>query len=219
MRQLTESIALLPFPLRVAGCDLGRNVTVIRLASGKLVIHSTAPFTNENVAEIAALGDPGWLVEATNFHDTCAGAGRAAFPGIPYLAPPGFPGADDADPLVPPPPEWGEELEVVPLEGMPRIREHAFFHRPSATLILGDLFFNLRPTGWTRFFLRALSGLKSYPGMSRLFRFMIKDKDAFRSSLDRLRALPFERIVVAHGEPIENDPRAAFEAALEPHGF
>ena len=73
---------------------MGRVVTLLRLESGKVVIHSTAEITQEQVEEIRELGEPGWLVEATCFHDTCAKEGRKAFPDIPYLVPPGFKGAD-----------------------------------------------------------------------------------------------------------------------------
>ncbi len=59
------------------------TVTLIRLRSGKLVIHSTAPFTPEDVAAIRALGEPGWLLDGILRHDTFANEGREAFPGIP----------------------------------------------------------------------------------------------------------------------------------------
>ena len=67
------------------GTEMGRTVTLIRLASGQLDIHSTAPFTAADVKEINALGQPAWLVEATRLHDTFAAAARAAFPALPYL--------------------------------------------------------------------------------------------------------------------------------------
>src|SRR4051812_13144867 len=87
---LAKNLWLLAYPLKMLGADLRRNVTLIRLHSGKLVIHSTAPFTPEDVAAIRALGEPGWLLDGILRHDTFAKEGRAAFPDIPYLAPEGF---------------------------------------------------------------------------------------------------------------------------------
>ncbi len=58
---LTENLCRLAYPLKIPGADLRRNVTLIRLQSGKVVIHSTAAFTPADVAAIRALGEPGWL--------------------------------------------------------------------------------------------------------------------------------------------------------------
>lgn len=220
---LSENIYVQRHPLRLAGCRFGRVVTVIRLASGKLVVHSTANFSPEHVAEIRELGEPGWLVEATNFHDTLAAKGRAAFPEIPYLAPSGFPGlkTGETGSLSAPVPEWDDALHVIELEGMPRVREHVLWHRPSKTLIIADLFFNFPPTAsrWTLSFLRAVAGIREYPGMSRLVRFCIKDREAFSKSLQSVLALEIDRIVVGHGEPIEEDAKAKFAALMRRHGL
>lgn len=223
LEELAPNLLLQRHPLKMAGCNMGRVVTVIRLESGKTVIHSTANFLPEHVAEIREIGDPGWLVEATKFHDTCANGGRLAFSEIPYLVPPGFGGASqlDATPLSQAPSEWEDELEVIEIGGMPKIREHAFFHRPSKTLILADLCFNLPPEAgrWTHGFLRVTSGIREYPGMSGLFRFYIKDRAAFLGSMSKIAALNIERIVVAHGEPLVEDAKDKFLEMLASNGF
>ena len=78
------------FPFPVFGIDFRRNVTLLRLGDGRVVIHSTAPFTKEDVAAIRGFGEPAWLMDATLLHDTFAKEGRAALIGLPYLAPEGF---------------------------------------------------------------------------------------------------------------------------------
>ena len=105
---LAENLWLLVYPLKVLGADVRRNVTLIRLRTGQLVIHSTAPFTPGDVAAIRALGEPGWLLEGVLRHDTFARQGRAAFPEIPYLAPEGFSEAVGfpTTPIVPAPADW-----------------------------------------------------------------------------------------------------------------
>jgi hypothetical protein len=45
MKELAENIWVLPYSLRLFGADLRRIVTVVRLRSGELIIHSTGPFT------------------------------------------------------------------------------------------------------------------------------------------------------------------------------
>lgn len=203
--------------------SIGRNVTVIRLGSGELVVHSTAPFSPEDVAEIAALGTPAWLVEATNFHDTFASPGVAAFPDLPYLVPPGFrsPKGCRTFPLVSPPEAWRNEIEVLPIGGMPKVNEHALFHKPSRTLIVADLLFNLPPAGglWTRVGLRAVSGIRNHPGNSRLFRAMIRDRSAFEGSLAKLLSLDFDRLVVAHGDPLDGNARERAATVFRDLGY
>lgn len=223
LEEFAPNVFLLRYPLQLAGCTLGRTVTVLRLSSGKLLIHSTARFSEEDAAEIREKGEPGWLIEATHFHDTFAKAGRAAFPAIPYLVPPGFKGAEhlDAETIGSKSSEWRDEVVCVEIEGMPKIREHAFFHRASKTLIVADLLFNLPPHAnrWTRGFMRAVAGIREYPGMSRFFRVMIKDRPAFLQSMQTIAAWDFERIIVAHGDPICDGAKAKFLEVMARHGF
>lgn len=219
MQAIADQLWIARFPLRLAGCEIGRTVSVIRLATGELVVHSTAPFEPAHVGAIETLGRPRWLVEATLLHDTYAAQGRRTFPSLPYLAPPGFPDSLESTPLDPAPAAWGDELEVYPLAGMPKVREHLLFHRPSGSLIVADLFFNLVPGTWERLFFRTVAGIREFPAMSRLFRLMIRDRAAFRRSLEPVRDLPIERIIVAHGEPVLVDARAALERVLTRHGF
>jgi hypothetical protein len=92
------------------------------------VVHSTAPFTEKDIAAIRRFGEPNWLVEATLMHDTFAKEGRAALPNIPYLAPDGFAEASGVrtESLLPPPREWDGEIDVLRIDGV-RMNEHALF--------------------------------------------------------------------------------------------
>lgn len=222
MKQLGENLWIKGYPLSVLGTRHGRNVTVIRLSSGQLVIHSMAPFPNADIEGILALGEPGWLVESMLLHDTYAREGRDRFPDVPFLGPPGFSEIVKfpTEPLFPPPLEWQGEIEVVPIRGAPKLEEQAVIHLPSRTLILADLIFNFPAdeSGWNRFFHRHIAGFKRYPGMSRIFRLFIKDKDAFRASIDELLAKDFDRIVVGHGNVIETDGKALLVRGLRDAG-
>src|SRR5437867_2002627 len=214
-RQLADDVALISFPWRTLGIDFRRNVTLLRLADGRVVVHSTAPFTEQDIAAIRRFGEPGWLVEATLMHDTFAKEGLAALPNIPYLAPDGFAKATEVptESLLPPPRDWGGEIDVLRIEGV-RMNEHALFHRRSRTLVVADLFFSFPKDtqGWPRFFVRHFMRLPQLFGVSVLFRrFVIRDKEAFKRSLKALLALDFERLVVAHSEPIEKDAKRVVE--------
>lgn len=219
LERIAENVWTLHYPLPVLGNDFGRTVTVVRLASGKLVIHSTAPFTAGDIQAIRQLGEPGWLLDATLFHDSFAKEGCRSFERVPYLAPPGFKDVAEVQtrPLFPPPQEWNGELEVLPLAGMPKVQEHVLFHRPSRTLIVCDFLFNFgRHSGswWTRFFLRNVMRLKNGVGMSAFFRLMLRNREAFKESVRTILTWDFERIVVGHGEVIDRDAQRIFREEL-----
>ena len=81
MQEIASDIWVLRYPLRLLGTEIGRTVTLFRLQSGRLVIHSTGPFTPGDINAIRALGDPTWMLDATLFHDTFASEGVRALVG------------------------------------------------------------------------------------------------------------------------------------------
>jgi hypothetical protein len=223
MKPLADNLWVKVYPLVLLGTLLGRTVTMIRLGSGRLVVHSTAPFSSGDVKQIRALGEPSWLVEAMLLHDTYAREGRDAFPNASFLAPHGFGEIVNfaTQPLLPAPADWSGELEVFPLAGVPHLQEHVFLHIPSRTLIVADLVFNFNPgeTGWDYFFHHYLAGIKRYPGLTRIFRLYIRDRAAFCRSMAPVLAADFDRIIVGHGRIVERDGKALLRRALEDAGL
>jgi hypothetical protein len=223
LAQLDENLWLLSFPLKLLGLDLRRNVTVIRLNSGKLVIHSSAPFSAQDIEEIAALGQPGWILDSMLRHDTYAEEGRASFPQIPFLAPPGF--SDlvtfPTQPILPAPPEWSPELDVFEMKGMPDARETVFLHRPSKTLIVADLVMNFpndEPL-WAELMLKASVGSHHNPGVPRSVNSLVKNEAAFKLSVAMVLTWDFDRIIVGHGAPIESGGKGKLATALRNAGY
>lgn len=217
-RQIADDIVVMSFPLRFFGIDFKRNVTLLRLSDGRVVIHSTAPFTGEDVQAIRAFGEPAWLVEATLLHETFAKEGRSALPQLPYLAPKDFTQLSGVptEPLDPPPTEWAGEIEVLKIDGT-RKSEHVFLHRGSRTLVVADLFFSFpaETQGWARFFARQIMGLPpSLFGVSRFFKILITDHAEFKRSIRRMLEWDFERVVVAHHESLETGAKKAVQSAV-----
>lgn len=223
MNEIAPGLWTLRYPLSVLGTGHGRTVTVIRLNSGKLILHSMAPFTEADLAAIKSVGQPAWLLESMLLHDTYASEGRQAFPGLPFLGPPGFGKVVKfpVEDLIPAPQEWSEEIQVIRLAGAPKLEEHLILHRPSRTLILADLIFNFPANegGWDRFFHRHIVGFHRYPGMSRIFKWCISDRQAFRESLEEVFAADFDRIIPGHGELIERNGKALLERAMQDAGI
>lgn len=206
LKAIAPDVWTLAFPLMMLGVDLQRNVTILRLASGKLIVHSTAPFTLVDIAAIHKLGEPAWIVDVLLRHDTFSEPGANAFPAARYLVPAGFDaGGIVTEHLVPPPSVWAGEVEVLPIEGVPAFGEIVMLHRPSRTLIVGDLVINFNGGSglWTEFFLTiGTVGGKHDPGMSRPFRNAVEDPVAFAASINTLLEWDFDRVIVGHGSPI-----------------
>jgi hypothetical protein len=222
LKPIAENLWIVEFPLNLMGGLQGRVVTIIRLTSGELIIHSTGPFTRAQVIEIESLGNPAWMTDTMLRHDTFAKDGRAAFPNLPYFAPEGFATQAHVDcrPLLPAPFAWWPEIQVLLIEGMPRVKEHVFLHVPSRTLIVADLVFNFRPSmGWTSFFRTVLMGVKHHPDSARLYPLQIQDRKAYDRSVHELMTWDFDRIIVGHNEVIETGGKEGLKKALANKGM
>ena len=225
MNAVAENLWTMQYPLTMLGAHINRTVTLIKLRSGELVIHSTAPFSPEDVAAIAALGQPAYLVEALNAHDTFAKEGHAAFPDIPYLAPAGFSEAAGVptQPLDPPPAAWGDELAVLELAGKSEgTREYVMLHRPSRTLIVTDLVFHVTDEAGLgqRIFAAVglIGGQEQDTAVPRVEKLAVKDQTAYKRSLETMLQWDFERVIVGHGDVVETG-KVALTDALVDAGF
>jgi len=107
-----------------------------------------------------------------------------------------------------PEPAWHEVLDQVALRGIPISNEVVFFHRPSRTLVATDLAFNVGADSplATRVAYRLMGGYGRV-SPTHFERLLVRDRDAFRESLERILAWPFERVVVAHGAVSETGGR------------
>lgn len=109
-----------------------------------------------------------------------------------------------------------DELALLPLGGMPKMHEHLALHRASRTLLATDLVFNIeQPSGLGAWLILNLFGTYRRFGVSRLFLKYVEDKAAFRTSLDQLLGLDFDRLVPSHGAIVEADAKARLVAALK----
>jgi hypothetical protein len=216
---VAENVWTLQHPLRVLGIDVRRTTTLIRLCEGRLIIHSTAPFTPKDVEQIRALGEPAWLIDATAAHDTCAAKARAIFPDIPYLVPETFSKRVElrAEPLCGLPSAWRGEIEMLKVGGMPRIQEHVFLHVPSRTLIVADLLVNISAAypAWMQWFAHAVMQWDGGVGMDPLFRWMIEDRAAFRKSIAEILKWDFGRLIVGHAGVVDRDVKERVAEVLE----
>jgi hypothetical protein len=206
-------------PLRVIGIEMGHRMTVVRLADGSLWVHSPVAWTLELDAEIRALGVARRFVAPSRMHD---GFWPSWFEHFKYAEFAAAPGVVKEHPELPFSAKLGDERPGVPggelqarlMRGMPLVNEVVFLHAPSRTLIVADLMFNLDPPDFRSRLLLRLNGALGRPTPSRMFRMAIRERAAFRESLDEVLLWDFERVIVGHGENIAFGGRSVLREAF-----
>ena len=201
------------------------NMTVMRLRDRSLLLHAPVPFDDAVAAALAGLGPVRHVVAPNSFHHLFVKPCLDRFPQAALYLAPGLPGKrPDLSPAgvlgTGAPPPWADEVATLLIEGAPKLREVAFFHRASGSLLVTDLLFNVTDpaNGATALVLR-LMGTHRRLAVSRAWRFYTRDKKAQRPTLQALLDWPFVRIVPAHGTvydgaPSQTDARAAVRAAF-----
>ncbi len=207
-------------PMSVFGMAIGHRMTVARLRDGSLWVHSPVAHSPEIAVALAALGPVGHVVAPNCMHDTYLEGWFAACPSARFHGAPHFAkfrrDLKFTDSLGDTPDAaWRDVFDQHVLRGMPRLNEVVFLHRPSRTLVLTDLAFNLGDDMplLSRVLLR-LNDCYCKLAVSRLLRSTIKDRAALRASLDRVLAWDFDRVVLSHGENIATGARERLREAL-----
>ena len=196
--QIDTNLWELERPVKVPGLRMNHRMTVVKLSSGMLWIHSPVGFEDSIAQRLAALGPVAHFVAPNRYHDLhwpewfarypeatfyCAPGVREDHPNLPFqhvLSPTGSHA-------------WETELPKLLIDGMPKLNEFVFLHAASRTLLVADLVFNLdvdQQHVLGKFFLK-LNGIYGRAGCSRIFRRLIKDHLAFRIVHRRTAALQF----------------------------
>ena len=207
-------------PLSVAGMKLDHRMTVARLPNGELWIHSPVAHSAALDAELARHGKIAHVVAPSGMHDTYLEGWFAAQPNARFhacralaRARPDLKFTDTLSHV--PPAAWSEVFDQHVMQGMPRIDEVVFLHRATRTLVLTDLVFNLGPD--MPFLSRVLLKLNDCDckfTASRLMKSTIKDRAAFRRSLDHVLSWDFDAIVLSHGANISSGGKVMLREAF-----
>ena len=213
MRQLDADLWVTETPLRFLGLEVGSRMTVVRLPNGDLLLHSPVRYDDALRRELEALGRVAILVAPNKLHHLFLDGWIEAFPEATLFVAPGLEAKrKDLKPTGvlgdTPEPSWAEVLDQVALEGFSFANEVVFFHRPSQTLLLTDIAFNVGPEGapLTRLFFK-MNGVYDRLSPTILEKILIRDRDAFRRGLERILAWPFDRVIVCHGAVKESGGR------------
>jgi hypothetical protein len=200
----------------VAGFRYPTLTAIIRLADGGLFVWSPIQLTPALRAEVDALGEVRHLVAPNSLHHLFLPDWKQAYPGATLYAAPGLRArrpdiAFDADLDATPPAAWAGQIDQVPVLGNRITTEVVFFHRASGAAIFTDLIQHFAPgwfSGWRAIVARLDLMVAPEPSVPRKFRVAFTDRPAARASLAAIRAWPVNKVLMAHGTPIEHDAAA-----------
>lgn len=218
MRPLGTDLWTVERHQRFYGLEVGTRMNVMRLADGSLLLHSPVELDAALRRELDARGRVRFAVAPNRLHHLHAGGVAQAYPQSRLWVAPGLERkrrdlaiagvlGDEA------PVGWRGQVDQVFFRGRPYENEVVFLHRASRTLLLCDLAFNFGPDvpALTRGLVRLIGSYRRF-GPSRLDPLLIRDRRAARTSLERILAWDFDRVVVAHGEVVESGGREALRA-------
>lgn len=201
------------------GLQLGTRMTVVRLSSGALLLHSPIRATPALRTEIDQLGQINHIVCSNMFHHMFAGEWTSAYPDALLHGPAKLRKKRrdlrfEADLSEIPHPDWKNDLVPITIAGS-LVRETVLFHPASKTLISSDLIenFSSHTHAPTRIYLR-LGGMLGKAGWHPMMRLVYVNRKAARASIERILALPFERVIIAHGDIITTNARDTVREGL-----
>lgn len=197
---------------RFFGLEIGARMTILEVDGG-LLVHSPLAVPMD---ALASLGTPRWVLAPNKFHHLYVGPWMER--GCEGWAAPGLaakrPDLTFHGEVTPGSEPFGPDLQLFPLSCFPFTNEVVVLHRPSRTLVVTDLVFNLAPTApWlTRAAMRCACG---YPGCrTTALEQLFMRREAARRDLRTLLALDFDRLILSHGEVIETGGRDALKQAF-----
>jgi len=203
------------------GLRLPTRSSILRLPSGGLLVVSAPPVAAGGLEQLDVLGPVEEVVAPNSFHHLYARDFLTRYPGAQFRFAPGLP---ERIPDLPPgdvlagtsPASWGDVVEHTVLGPVRGLSEVALFHRPSATLVLADVAFNVvRTESRLERVVWRMLGVPAAFGPSRSARWLLlRDRVAAAAFLERVLAWPFRRVLVAHGEPLAFDAVRVFREAF-----
>jgi hypothetical protein len=214
-------------PIRVLGMPLPVRMTVIRLKSGDLWLHSPTRFSASLKRDLDGLGRIRHLVAPNVAHWTFLQDWQRACPDAETWAAPALRDRAavkksglrlDHDLGDAAPTAWADEIEQSVLPGGAGFREVLFFHKPSRTLVLTDLVVNLEAEKlpWGLRPAARLVGVLAPDGKAPVYLRLIirlRRREAAAAAARLLERRP-ERVIFSHGRWFERDGSAALRRSL-----
>lgn len=207
-------IWLKEYPIKYAGTKFNSRMTIVRLKSGNLFIHSPCNIDDELKDQINELGKVEFIVAPGYYHYFHVASAQKAFLDSETFI---CPGIEKKLPSLifdwilgdRPDSRWAEDFDQVLLRGNKYIWEVAFCHKETKTLILVDLIENFtnktKDVNWAlKLWWKLIFHMWENPKPAPEYQFGWKDKKAARNSLQTILQWDFDKIIISHGDLIED---------------
>ncbi len=221
MKKVAENIFTYEYSAKIMpGVHFPVTSSFLELDNNELMIISPGPFEQKMIQEIVAKYSMVYCVAPNAFHHLNLKSFNDLFPNIDIYGPESItkkqPWLSEKllsldslkDKLI-------DQISFFPILGNSILDETVFYCRRSKSLIVTDLFFNMRnPMPLGRKCILSLVGAKNKIAQSKLIKSSTKDKEAYLRSVKPLSELDCKQIIVAHGHNIEGaaEIKKAFEA-------
>jgi len=214
MREFGRDIWIADGPdVAVAGFHYPTRMAVIRLADGGLFVWSPIRLSDDLRAAVDGLGRVVHIVAPNSLHHLFLAEWQRAYPGARLYAAPGLRKkrrdlAFDAELGDAAATDWVGEIDQVAMRGNLITTEIVFFHRASGTLLFTDLLQQIaadRLSGWRAVLAKLDLMTGPEPSVPRKFRLAFIGRRKARAALERILGWPVEKVLMAHGTPVERD--------------
>ena len=193
---------------------------IVRLENNTLALISPGPIDDNRAAEIAKLGNVSCLIAPNSFHHLFVKRAKERYPEATICIAPALE-TKRAD-LTPhtvltrdPEPAWASTLDQVVIDGAPKLTEVLFFHKPSGSLLITDLMFNIHQTrGWLTPVIVRMFGAHKKLASSRLLKSQFQDRQAASASLREVFTWPIQSLQLNHGDAVRENALTRFRETL-----
>ena len=221
LTQIEDNILTVVGDIKIPVGTLHRRMTVVRLHDGRLVIFSAIALDENEMKRIEAFGTPAFLIVPSDFHRLDAKIWKDRYPGMTVIAPEGA--KDKVEKVVHVDATHIEfddpEVTFITLPGT-RGHEAALEidGASGTTLVVNDIIGNIRDaSGFGGWLLRVMGFAGDEPHIPVPIKVaVVNDKAALAAQLRGWANLPLlKRILVSHGETIEQGASAALNALAD----
>jgi hypothetical protein len=231
IREVTEGIWTFSKPFKRFGIfPWGGRSTAVKLANGDVWVLASTPLSSETKKTLDKLGPVAYIVAPDAGHHLYLGQFKSAYPdakliGVADLVEKkkkegltldGAYGRDPADTKY----GYEPEIEAIYFSGF-SMKDVAFLHAPSKTLIQADLLFNL--PGNEQYSKSKTSPklpiIGSFQPFGKIHKHFLwgegKDKAAMKKDAIAVANWDFDRVIMCHGDVIETGGNAAWREAYK----
>jgi len=217
MKKIEKDIWVAETKFKLFGADFGNRMTVIRLSSGGVLLHSPVKISDGLLDSVRNVGRVDFIITPNNFHGLFVDEWRKEFPEAKCFTAKEMTEIENSSFSLSSlrSEALGSDIEIIKIEGAPKVNEYAFIHKNSNTLILTDIAFNIgaNVSFWSKIFFK-LNGAFDKFGPSKLMKTMISDPVALNSSIEEILAFDITRIIVSHGDILESNARSNLKGAF-----